>query len=176
MYIPRHEMTQQIANEYLSYDYSTGYLYRKKKYHNNVVKGRRACRVTNNKHQDHLVVKLHGVDYPAHRLIWLMIHGYFPTGVIDHIDHNEHNNRLENLREVTQQENNRNYPKRLDNTSGITGVWERKDVSNQAKRYVAEIRDDKNKKKSKSFYTFEEAVIQRKLWEQQYGYHQNHGK
>lgn len=169
-------MTQDIANEYLEYDYSTGILYRKKKYHNNVVAGRRACRPTNNTHQDHLVVKLHGVDYPAHRLIWLMVYGAFPNGVIDHIDHDEHNNRLSNLREVTQQENNRNYPKRVDNSSGVTGVWERKDVSKKAKRYIAEIRDATNKKRTKAFHTFQEAVIQRQQWERDFGYHPNHGK
>lgn len=169
-------MTQELANEYLTYDHSSGFLYRKKKYHNNVVAGRRACRLSNNKHQDHLVVKLHGVDYPAHRLIWLMIHGRFPKGVIDHIDHDETNNRLGNLREVTQQENNRNYPKRVDNTTGVTGVWERKDVSEKAKRYVAEIRDDNQKKRTKSFHTYDEAVVQRQLWEREFGYHTNHGK
>ena len=176
MFIARKDMTQAIALEYLKYDPITGFLHRRKKYSNNTVAGKRACRKTNNKNQDHLVVKLHGVDYPAHRMIWLMLNGSMPSGHIDHINHNEEDNREVNLRDVSQSANNRNLSKRSTNCSGVTGVWIRKDVSKKAKRYVAEIRDDLGKKKTKAFTSIEAAIEQRKAWEALYGYHANHGK
>lgn len=175
MYIARNDMTQEVALEYLRYDPITGFLFRNKKYSNNTVAGKRACRPTNHPKQDHLVVKLHGVDYPAHRMVWLMLKGEMPTGHIDHINHNEEDNREVNLRDVTQAENNRNTRKRDSNKSGVTGVWIRKDVSSKAKKFVAEIRDIAGKKRVKSFLTMVEAVNQRKEWEAEYGYHTNHG-
>ena len=172
--ISKSGMTAEIANKYLTYDPLTGILYRKHKYHNNVITGKRACRPCNNKKQDHLDVVLCGKNYPAHRIIWLMVHGNFPKGHIDHIDHDETNNKLVNLREVSQYTNNRNTSFRVSNTSGITGVWISKVNGN--KKFIAEIRDTNSKKITKSFYTLEEARIQRKIWEKEFGYHENHGK
>lgn len=175
MQVSRNNMTQAIANEYLRYDPITGFIYRRKKYSNNTVKGRRACRPTNVTHQDHLSVKLLGVEYPAHRLAWLMNTGAFPIGHIDHVNHNELDNRMCNLRDVSQYTNNRNVRKRKDNTLGIVGVWCRSDVSDKAKKYVAEIRDCNSRKKTKSFHSLDDAIAQRKEWEIEFGYHANHG-
>lgn len=172
--INKSEMTSEIANKYLEYDYNTGFLYRKYKYHTSVVAGKRACRPCNHKHQNHLSVVVCGRDYPAHRIIWLMVYGEFPKGHIDHIDHNETNNLLNNLRVVTQAENNMNNSKRKDNTTGTTGVWINK--KNTYKKYMAEIAIPNGKKRTKSFYTIEEAQKQRKIWEKELGYHENHGK
>lgn len=172
MKIKKYEITQELANKYLIYDKNSGILYRKYKYHNNVIAGKRACRNSNHSYQDHLVVHLCGHDYPAHRIIWLMNYGEFPKQHIDHIDHNEKNNLLSNLREVSQKQNNRNMPLKSNNTSGVMGVWISK---NSKKKYIAEIKDLNSKKITKSFYTLEEAANQRKIWEQQFGYHENHG-
>ena len=49
-----------------------------------------------------------GYCYKVHKLVWFLEHGSFPSGHIDHIDGNKQNNQPENLREVTQQENNHN--------------------------------------------------------------------
>ncbi len=173
MRINKWEITQEIASKYLIYCENTGYLFRKTKYHNNVIAGKRACRPCNNKMQNHLSVVLLGNDYPAHRLIWLIKTGKFPVGHIDHVDHDEYNNRWNNLREVSQAENNRNNSKRSDNTSGITGVWI--NSKNSKKKYMAEIKDGYGKKICKSFYSLQEAINQRKAWEQEFGYHTNHG-
>jgi len=174
MIINKSDMTTAIANKYLKYDPVTGFLYRKYKYHNNVIAGKRACRPCNNKKQDHLDVVLCSRNYPAHRIIWLMLYGNFPKLHIDHIDHNETNNKSNNLREVTQLNNNKNSSKRKDNTTGITGVWISKVNGN--KKYMAEIRDLNHKNIRKSFYTLEEAKQQRKKWEIKFNYHENHGK
>jgi len=47
-------------------------------------------------------------SYCAHRLIWLYVYGKFPDNYIDHINHDRSDNRIENLRDVTISENNRN--------------------------------------------------------------------
>ena len=44
---------------------------------------------------------------------------------VDHIDRNRLNNNLNNLRWVTQKENNNNMPMRSDNSSGVTGVYKK---------------------------------------------------
>lgn len=59
----------------------------------------------------------------AHRLAWYMSTGIYPTQQIDHINHNRSDNRLENLRECSNQENSKNRSRQTNNTSGITGVY-----------------------------------------------------
>ena len=49
-------------------------------------------------------VSINGQAQALHRMIFLWHHGYLPN-VVDHIDNNRENNRIENLREVTQQQN-----------------------------------------------------------------------
>ena len=93
--------------------------------------------------------------------------------VVDHIKRNPFDNRLENLRVVTVQENNRNATKRHDNTSGFVGVYKRQN------RWIANIHDNNNKEISKSFTinnnrTDEQckqlAINQRIVWKEQYNY------
>lgn len=65
--------------------------------------------------------------YQAHRLIWLWYYGYMPENQIDHIDRNKTNNRIENLREVSNQCNARNTENRSDNKSGVKGIsWSKR--------------------------------------------------
>lgn len=59
----------------------------------------------------------------ASRLAWLYMEGYFPENDIDHINRIRHDDRWANLRHVAHQCNSRNCKKRIDNTSGITGVY-----------------------------------------------------
>jgi hypothetical protein len=62
----------------------------------------------------------------AHRLIWMMHHGFMPK-LIDHIDGNRSNNRIENLREADRNENSHNKSIHRNNTSGCKGVtWHKK--------------------------------------------------
>lgn len=62
--------------------------------------------------EGYIQVKVDGIAYQAHRVIWLMCYGRWPEGPLDHKDRNKKNNALENLREVTASENalNRKFP------------------------------------------------------------------
>ena len=67
----------------------------------------------------------HQVDYKEYKathLIWLYVYGYLPTMIIDHINGNIADNRLENLREVTLIQNNRNAAKKSNTSSRFRGV------------------------------------------------------
>lgn len=55
------------------------------------------------------VIRIEGKSYKAHRIVWALINGHFPTDQLDHIDGNkDNNNKLLNLREVTSRQNNQN--------------------------------------------------------------------
>ena len=71
----------------------------------------------------YVVVFFQGKIYKAHRLIWAILHGAFPSGQIDHINGVRHDNRTKNLRVVTQLQNAQNKPNRFKtNKSGYRGV------------------------------------------------------
>jgi hypothetical protein len=60
-------------------------------------------------------------EYQLHRIIFLLHHGYFPN-VIDHINNNTLDNRIENLREATDQTNQYNRRRGKNNSSGCKNV------------------------------------------------------
>ena len=74
----------------------------------------------------YLQVKYKGVKRMAHRIIFMMHHGYEPME-IDHINRIKDDNRIENLREATRSLNNLNKNLQANNKSGIKGVcWHKK--------------------------------------------------
>lgn len=77
---------------------------------------------------------LDGKYYFAHRVAWLMHHGRWPAGQIDHRDGLKANNRIGNLRDTTQTENMQNHRKaRRHNLTGLLGV------SKNGSKFQAEI-------------------------------------
>jgi hypothetical protein len=69
-----------------------------------------------------------GRSYLLHRLAWLVVHGRWPEGEIDHINGVRHDNRIENLRDVTRSANlqNQKKPHKDNRQSGSLGVsWDR---------------------------------------------------
>lgn len=64
--------------------------------------------------------------YPYHRIKWLLHHGVDPFPYeIDHINNDRFDNSINNLRLVTNQQNNQNRSIRSDNSSGYIGVYKR---------------------------------------------------
>jgi hypothetical protein len=57
-----------------------------------------------------------------HNFVWFLQHGRFPTARLDHQNRDGLDCRLQNLREATIQDNNRNQGLRRDNKSGFKGV------------------------------------------------------
>ena len=81
------------------------------------------CLATNNYFQ----ISIHKRFYQAHRLAWFFSYGEWPPAHIDHINGIKHDNRLANLRKATHSENCMNTGLRKSNTSGVKGVFWRKD-------------------------------------------------
>lgn len=57
-------------------------------------------------HEGYITIKINAKKHQAHRIIYQMFYGHIARNLqIDHIDRDRANNRIENLRLVTQNEN-----------------------------------------------------------------------
>ena len=74
------------------------------------------------KESGYIEINVDGRRYQAHRLAILYTDGYMPENTVDHKDRVRSNNWRDNLREATQQCQNRNCGMRKDNKSGVKGV------------------------------------------------------
>jgi hypothetical protein len=116
------------------------------------------------------LISVNKVQCGAHRLVWIYHYGH-PPQQIDHINHDRSDNRVENLRSVNNQENNKNCPIRSTNTSGVTGVsW-----NAQRNKWQAFITVDGRAKSLGKYTNMSDAVAARLAAAQKYGYHENHG-
>lgn len=80
-------------------------------------------------------MSIDGRRYLAHRVAWLHVHGEWPALQVDHIKGNRRDNRIANLRQATQSQNNGNSSIRRNNRSGHKGVcWSKK-----RQKWVAQI-------------------------------------
>ena len=108
----------KICNEYLSYNPHTGIFIWKKRKGQNTKVGKAAGGKTGHGYQ---AIMLEGSTYKAHRLAFLLCHGWLPCG-IDHINGVRDDNRIINLRECTPKQNGANRGVNKNNTSGYKGV------------------------------------------------------
>jgi hypothetical protein len=171
----------EYAHKRLSYDPETGILYWKdvgSEFFNSL----RGCNIFKKSYantvaggingQGYRLLKYNGKKVPAHRIVWLMVNGDWPTAHVDHINGDRLDNRIENLRVVENDENARNRRMPANNTSGVMGVtW-----SNVHGRWMSQITNRGSKKHLGLFDDFDEAVVARKAAEIRYGYHPNHGR
>jgi len=119
----------------------------------------------------YLTVKVDGIQYQAHRVIWHIVHGEFPLNDIDHINQDKTDNRLANLREVTRLENCRNKPLNKNNTSGVCGV----SFCTRDRTWKAQITVSRVRKCLGYFKDMSDAIAARLDAEIEYSFHPNHG-
>lgn len=123
--------------------------------------------------QGYKIFKFKGKQYRVQRVIWEMFHHPILFGfVVDHINGDRSDNRIENLRCIPQGENNKNRCIDNRNSSGHLGVF----FNTYHNRWSARIYVEGQLKDLGNFTTKEEAIQARQKGEQDYGYHQNHGK
>lgn len=68
------------------------------------------------------VVRVDGVNYRAHRVIWLIVFGKWPKAMLDHKNGDRSDNRLKNLREASNSQNQMNKVPKRGSQSGFKGV------------------------------------------------------
>lgn len=110
-------LTQERLHELFTYDHATGNLIRKVSKANQPA-GAVAGSVNA---RGHVNVQVDGGLCAAHRIVFLMVHGWLPVE-IDHINRIKTDNRVENLRPATSSQNKGNVTPNRSNTSGYRGV------------------------------------------------------
>jgi hypothetical protein len=71
----------------------------------------------------YLLIMIDGKRYPAHRLIWFMVHGKWPKHLMDHKNGVKDDNRLANLREANDSQNKANGAAYRGSLSGLKGAY-----------------------------------------------------
>ncbi|EKD22490.1 MAG: pathogenesis-related transcriptional factor and ERF protein [uncultured bacterium] len=168
--MPVSALSQESLKEVLEYVPATGLFTWKKSTARRTQVG--SCAGYIKKQTGYLLICVLGERHYAHRLAFLYMTGTLPGADVDHINGLRHDNSWCNLREVARAENLRNRKLPSTNTSGVIGVcW-----SALRKRWVATISVNNKNTVVGAFTEFTDAVVARKLAEQQHGYHSNHGR
>jgi len=164
MSLPSYEEVAEV----LEYSPDTGEIIRKKSYSNRAKVGEL---VGYTRSDGYIVIRAVDKQYLAHRLAWLLHYKEWPKGQIDHINHNRNDNRIENLREATGLDNNRNQSLNPTNSSGACGVsWHK-----QRNKWRAFVWLNNKQKHLGLFDDFDDAVAARLAANKQYEFHKNHG-
>ena len=130
--------------------------------------GKRAFTAKNRK--GYSIGTIDGRGILAHRAVWALINGRWPSAQIDHIDGNPQNNSPENLRDVLPAENQRNMSLFVTNTSGICGVF-KKDG-----KWAASIKVDGKSIHLGTYTDKAQAAAARWGAERALGFHPSHGR
>lgn len=110
--------------------------------------------------------------YRGHRVAWALFYGEWPRGELDHINGDRTDNSIANLRDVGRTENGKNLCVSRRNKSGVVGVtWDR-----ERERWFASIRHGGRTVSLGRFDSLEAAAAARRRAEQNFGFHQNHGR
>lgn len=144
-------MNQQILKELLNYNPDIG-IFTWANDRKCVKAGTKAGTITN---QGYVRIKILDKVYMAHRLAWLYVYGKLPNDMIDHINHDKADNRIENLREATNQQNQFNKPKSKYSKSNYKGISFHK----KSNKWLAQININKVNTYLGIFDTEEEAAL-----------------
>lgn len=113
---------------------------------------------------------INGHQYLAHRVVWALANGEWPSDQIDHINGCRTDNRIVNLRQTDHKWNQRNRRLNSNSQSGVTGVHFR------GGRWVAGIVADGKRHHLGCFSTLGEAAEARLIANQKHGFDPNHGR
>lgn len=103
-------ITQEYLKERLTYNPQTGvFIWNSSNIKGHVKKGKIAGSKDS---RGYIKIQIDRKDYTAHRLAWLYEYGEWPKYTIDHINRIKYDNSINNLRDVTQAENNKNQKRR----------------------------------------------------------------
>jgi hypothetical protein len=105
--IPKDHLTFAEADAALRYEPETGRIFWKVARQRIRVGQEAGCF----NHDGYAKIQVNGVVYQSHRLAWLLHHGRWPNGFLDHINRNKSDNRIANLREVDRSLNMHNTAK-----------------------------------------------------------------
>ena len=164
------DLTKDLLNDILIYNHETGDFFWKENRSRAIKAGDKAGTTTVDGYR---AIKFNKTQYRSHRLAWIMFYGYMPIN-IDHINHNKSDNRIVNLREADNTENQRNCNIRCINTSGFNGVSYLPKKGGD-KKWRASIKVSGKAIYLGYFLTKEEAVEARKSANIKYNFHENHG-
>jgi hypothetical protein len=180
------ELTAEIARELLTYNPDTGKLFWKersakyfknpthRKSFNNQWAGKEALTAITRRKSGQ-IARLRGgflgKKYCTHRIVWLIYYGEWPKNHIDHINQDPTDNRIKNLRDVTQAENNKNKTLQNNSKTGYSGV----SFYKRYRKYQVVISTNNIKKHLGYYDTAEEAAAVRAVASINYNYHPNHG-
>lgn len=149
------------------FDYKNGVFYWKTKHAARTTIGKQAGRYT----QGYCSIGLDGGRYLRSRLVWIYFNGKKPNGVIDHINRITTDDRIENLRDITKRQNERNQNVKPNNTSGYGNIsWCKRD-----KKWTVRIKGEKKYHYFGRYETIEEALSAKLSALCLLGYDINHG-
>lgn len=137
-------LTQEQLKAKYSYDNLTG-----------IFKNKYGKIVGNKNSRGYIRIYVNNTEHKAHRLAWLYVYGKFPDNFIDHINLDKSDNRISNLREATNKQNNYNVGISKRNTSGFKGVNYNKRIC----KWVAQASINNKNKYLGAFDTAEQASM-----------------
>ena len=162
-------ITQKYLKEVFTYNSNNGVLIYKKRINNRIQIGRVAGHISSDGYR---YVRVFGTSQKHSRLVFLFHNGVFPKNNIDHINGNRSDDRIENLRDVTQEENRKNCMIMTNNSSGVQGV----NFYKRTNKWRAFIGLNGKHIHLGYFDTKKLALEARKNAELEYDYHDNHGR